>query len=76
MGKSKTEIINEIDFYSKAIELSDYKKIDKLLKLNNINTYWDDVRKLTKNVYSDHSINRWEALSDFRYSQLLKMNNL
>ena len=38
-----------------VIERNDYHKIKKLRTLNNVNTFWDDVRKLTKNVYSkDH----------------------
>ena len=41
-----------------AIYNSDYRKIEKLNKLNNIDTFWDDVRKLTKKVYSDFSIGR------------------
>ena len=40
-------------------ERNDIKKIEKLNKLNNIKTFYDDVRKLTKNVSSDHSIKHW-----------------
>lgn len=54
-----------------AIYNSDYRKIEKLNKLNNIDTFWDDVRKLTKKVYSDFSIGRWQCLAETRYDELL-----
>ena len=52
-------------------ERNDIKKIEKLNKLNNIKTFYDDVRKLTKNVSSDHSIKHWQSLADVRYNELL-----
>ena len=54
-----------------VLESRDYVKVDKLNKLTNKETFWDDVRKLTRNVTSDHSINRWECLSDIRYAELI-----
>ena len=57
--------------YSYAIEQRDISKIDKLNKLYDINTYWDDVRKLTRNITSDHSIKRWQILAEARYRELL-----
>lgn len=59
--------------YAYAIEKRDISKIDKLNKLNNIETYWDDVRKLTRNITSDHSIKRWQCLADARFNELQKM---
>jgi hypothetical protein len=38
--------------YDRAIEKRDYAKIDKLNTLTNKETFWDDVRKFTKNVTS------------------------
>lgn len=58
--------------YDRAIEKRDYSKIDKLNKLTNKETFWDDVRKLTKNVTSDHSIRRWECLAQARCDELNK----
>ena len=58
--------------YSYAIEQRDISKIDKLNKLYDINTYWDNVRKLTKSVKSDHSIKRWQCLADARYKEVIK----
>ena len=53
-----------------AIETRDYAKIEKLSKLTNINTFWDDVRKLTRYVKSDHSLARWQCLAEQRYAEL------
>lgn len=56
--------------YSWAMENRDIAKIDKLNKLTNPNTFWDDIRKLTRNVTSDHSIKRWQILAEARYREL------
>ena len=53
-----------------AIEKSDISKIEKLNSLHNENTFWDDVRKLTKKVTSDHSIKRWQCLAEIRYEEV------
>lgn len=53
-----------------AIEYHDYKRIEKLEKLNNIETFWDDVGELTKRVTGDHAIRRWEILAEKRYKIL------
>ena len=36
--------------YSYAIEQRDISKIDKLNNLTRLDTFWEEVRKLTKNV--------------------------
>ena len=41
-------------------------------KLTDINTFWDDVRKLTKNISSDHTIRLWQGLAEIRYEELEK----
>lgn len=53
-----------------AIEQRDIAKINKLNKLKNKDTFWNDVRKLTKRVTSDHSIGRWQCLAEVRYREL------
>ena len=58
--------------YYVALEVRDYAKIDKLNNLTDINTYWEDVCKLTKQVKSDHSLGRWQALAEIRYSELAR----
>lgn len=55
------------DMYEYAWERNDFPRIEKLNKLTNPDTFWDDVRKLTKAVKSDHAINRWEFLAEKRY---------
>jgi hypothetical protein len=55
---------------NRAIERADYAKIRKLNSLTNPETFWDDVRKFTKNVTSSHSIDRWQCLADYRYLEL------
>lgn len=52
------------------VEKSDYARVRKLNALHNIETFWNDVRKFTKNVHSDHSIGRWQILAEVRYGEL------
>lgn len=59
--------------YEYAIEDRDISKIDKLNALNNINTYWDDVRKLTRTVKSEHAIHRWQCLAEIRFNELMNI---
>lgn len=56
--------------YHYAMEKNDYRRIDKLNALNNPDTFWDDVRKLVKNVHSDHVIKRWQILAENRFGEL------
>ena len=56
--------------HNRAIEGRDFARIDKLNKLNNPATFWDDVRKLTRNVTSDHTIHRWQCLAECRFAEL------
>ena len=55
-----------------VMEVRDYSKIEKLRSLHNIDTFWEDVKRLTKNVRSDHSLRRWCILSEARYGELLE----
>lgn len=54
-----------------AMEKNDINKIEKLNQLTDKETFWDDVRKMTKKVTSDHSIGRWQCLADCRYNELI-----
>lgn len=56
--------------YEYAIEKRDISKIDKLNKIYNLENYWNEVRKLTNNITSDHSIKRWQCLADVRFKEL------
>lgn len=53
-----------------VMEKHDYSRIKKLEGLHNVDTFWDDVRRLTKNVTSDHSLSRWQILAEVRYGEL------
>lgn len=50
---------------------NDLSKIEKLNKLIDRETFWDDVRKLTKNVNSCSGISRWQCLAEVRYNELI-----
>lgn len=56
--------------YLRCIENADIKKVDKIVdgiksgKINKINLF-DEVRKMTKRVTSDHSIERWQVLTEW-----------
>ena len=57
---------------SYVMESADYAKIKKLRTLPNMETFWDGVRKFTKNVKSDHSLGRWQILAEARYGELIQ----
>ena len=61
--------------YKFALSKNDIKIIDRINVLTNAETFWDDVRKLSKNVYSDKSIQRWKCLSEMRYKELVGDSN-
>lgn len=56
--------------YRFADTMTECKRIDKLNALKNPETFWDDVRKLTRNVHSDHAISSWQFLAEKRYGEL------
>ena len=58
--------------YDYAIERYDYNRIDRLNTLIKLDTYWKDVKKLTRNVTSDHAIGRWQCLAEVRFEELKK----
>lgn len=60
--------------YSYAMENRDLARIDKLNKLTNKETFWDDVRRLTRYVKSDHAIHSWQYLAEKRWMELQKEN--
>lgn len=61
--------------YKFALSKNDIKIIDRINVLTNAETFWDDVRKLSKNVYSDKSIQRWKYLSEMRYKEIVGDSN-
>lgn len=56
--------------YSWMLERNDKSRIDKLNTLTDATTFWDDVRKFTRNIKSDHSIGRWQILAEAKYREL------
>lgn len=55
-----------------AMERRDIGRITKLNRLTNPDTFWVDVKKLTRNTYSDHVLNRWQVLAEARYEEIKK----
>lgn len=53
-----------------AWDKTDLRIMQRLNTLTNISTFWDDVRKMTKNVHSDRNISRWQYLSEKRFEEL------
>lgn len=56
--------------YLEYMNAAERKIADKLNTLTNIDTFWDDVRKFTKNVHSDRSISIWQSLAEIRFDEL------
>ena len=54
------------------MEVRDYARVDKLNALTDLDTFWEDVSKLTRNVHSDHSLEHWEALAEMRHAELVR----
>ena len=59
-----------MEYNAVAIEAHDFGRIDKLNKLTDVDTFWDDVRKMTRNITSDHSLGRWQILAEIRFREL------
>lgn len=53
-----------------ASEYHDYRRIEKLNKLENPATFWKDVCKLTEKVRSDHAMRRWQCLAECRAKEI------
>lgn len=58
-----------MDYYY-AFNKRETNIVDKLNNLNNVKTFWDDVRRLTLRIYSDRSLRSWERLAEKRYEEL------
>ena len=61
---------NNEQLYNYCYYTNDYKIVDKLLTLTNKQTFWDNVRKFTKNIYSDRNISSWQRLAELRFLQI------
>lgn len=61
-----------MEFEKVVVEYNDISKVRRLNELKNPITFFDDVRKMTKNTKSDHGVKRWQILSEIRYEEILK----
>lgn len=43
---------------------------EKLNALTDVETFWDDVRKLTAKIRSDKSLSMWQSLAEIRCDEL------
>jgi len=66
----RDELLKTDGLYAFCMDRQDVKRIDKLSALTCKETFWDDVRKLCRNVTSDRAIGRWQGLAELRYRQL------
>ena len=56
--------------YNNAIEQRDFKRIYKLNQLTDKQTFWGDVKNITKRITTDHALNRWQTLAEIRYEEI------
>lgn len=57
--------------YMENMSKQEISKAEKLNKLTNPKTFWDDVRKFTAKVYSDRALSQWQYLAEIRYNELI-----
>ena len=57
--------------YKYAGTCSDMKRIDKLNKMTNPETFWSEIDKITENLVSLTTINSWRMLAEIRYKELI-----
>ena len=57
---------------SYVIEKADYNRIKKLRTLTNLNTFYDDLRRLLRGCKSDHSIKRYQILAEARRGEIMQ----
>ncbi len=68
MSNIETTVLEAIRKY--ATEARDVSRIEKLWSLTSKDTFYEDVRKLTKRITSDHGIKRWQILADIRAKEM------
>lgn len=57
--------------YMENMNSQEISKAEKLNRLTNPDTFWDDVRKFTANVHSDHALSQWQWIAEIRYNELI-----
>lgn len=58
--------------YKHAGTYTDMKRIDKLNKMTNPETFWYEIDKITENLVSLTAINSWKMLAEIRYKELIE----
>lgn len=53
-----------------AYNRTEERIIEKLNTLTNPETFYNDVRKFTRNIHSDRLINTWEIFTEIRHNEL------
>lgn len=56
---------------SYAITKYESHVIDKLNTLTNPATFFQDVRRFTRQITTDHNIKTWERFSEIRYNEII-----
>lgn len=64
-----------MDIYKYAYNKTEAKIIEKLNMLNNPETFFNDVRRFTKNIHTNRLINIWECFSEIRYNEITEKTN-
>lgn len=59
------------NLYNCIMEKRDIARVEKLLTLTDPETFFDDVRRFTRKVETDHAIRRWQCLAEVRYDEIL-----
>lgn len=62
--------MNSLDLWANTNQTYS-KRVAKLRQLTDLATYWNDVKKLTKGIYSDSAIKSWQRLAELRERELI-----
>lgn len=74
MKNEKLKKVLENGFYTNKRQYNRTEKVLKMIDDEKINhgNYWDEIRKLCKNVTSCRGINEWQRASDYIYSNVFE----
>lgn len=74
MKNENLKKVLENGFYTNKRQYNRTKKILKMIDDEKINqdNYWDEIRKLCKNVTSCRGISEWQGTSEYIYSNVFE----
>ena len=74
MKNEKLNKVLEDGFYTNKRQYNRTKKILKMIDDEKINqdNYWDEIRKLCKNVTSCRGISEWQGTSEYIYTNVFE----